>query len=56
MLEKLGHVVLTDEDLEQYNKGSVSDRIMRTWGLSLDELRQVVETKQYITIKTKEVK
>lgn len=56
MLEKQGKVVLTDEDLEEYNKGSVSDRIKRTWDLSLDDLKDVIETQQYITIKTKEVK
>lgn len=56
MLEKQGKVVLTDEDLEAYNRGSVSDRIKRTWDLSLDELREVVDSQSYITIKTKEVK
>ncbi|MNK09942.1 hypothetical protein D3C87_279510 [compost metagenome] len=56
MLEKQGKVVLTDQDLQEYNKGSVSDRVKRTWDLSLDELREVVESRQYITINTKEVK
>jgi hypothetical protein len=55
MLEKQGKVVLTDEDLEQYNKGQVSDRVKETWGLSLDDLKAVIAAQQYVIIKTKEV-
>lgn len=55
MLEKQGKVVLTDEDLEQYNKGQVSPRVKETWDFSLDDLKDVIASKQYITIKTKDV-
>lgn len=55
MLEKQGRVVLTDDDLEQYNKGQVSSRVKDTWGFSLDDLKDVIASKQYTTIKTKEV-
>jgi hypothetical protein len=55
MLEKQGKVVLTDEDLQEYNRGQVSSRVKETWGFSLDDLKDVIATKQYITIKTKDV-
>ncbi|MCI4437243.1 MAG: hypothetical protein JHC33_10600 [Ignisphaera sp.] len=50
MLEKSGSVTLTDKDLEEYNKGIVSDRIAETWKLSYNELRDVVENKSYILV------
>lgn len=55
MLEKQSKVVLTDEDLEAYNRGQVSSRVQETWGFSLDDLKDVIATKQYVTIKTKDV-
>lgn len=55
MLEKQGKVVLTDMDIDEYNKGQVSDRVKQTWDLSLDDLKNVIETKQYIKVKVKEV-
>jgi hypothetical protein len=55
MLEKQGKVVLTDEDLEQYNKGQVSSRIQETWGLSLADLEEIIASRSYIIIKTKDV-
>ena len=42
MLEKSGIIVLTEEDLEEYNSGSVSERIKSLWNLSFDELRDIV--------------
>ena len=56
MLEKQGKVVLTDDDMALYNKGQVSNRIKETWGLSLDDLKHVVNTKSYTIIKTQEAK
>jgi hypothetical protein len=55
MLEKQGKVVLTDMDIDEYNKGRVSSRVKETWGFSLDDLKDVIETKQYIKVKVKEV-
>lgn len=55
MLEKQGHVVLTDEDMDQYNRGQVSNRVKETWGLSLADLKEVISSKQYTIIKVKEV-
>jgi hypothetical protein len=55
MLEKQGKVVLTDEDLNLYNKGQVSERIKETWGLSFSDLEEVVASHSYTIIKTKEV-
>ena len=46
-MEKSGSVVLTEDDLKQYNDGIVSKRVQETWDLSLDELRNVVEKGQF---------
>jgi hypothetical protein len=46
-MEKSGSVVLTEDDLKQYNAGIVSKRVQETWDLSLDELRAVVEKGQF---------
>lgn len=54
MLEKNGSVVLTEDDISKYNAGVVSERVRQTWGLSLDELRQVVENKQFGKVKDTE--
>lgn len=54
MLEKQGMVVLTDEDLEEYNRGKVSSRVQETWDLSFSDLKAIIASKQYVTIKVKE--
>lgn len=54
MLEKQGHIVLTDEDFDQYNKGQVSSRVQETWGLSFSDLKEVIAEKQYVKVKVKE--
>lgn len=47
MLEKNSHLVLTDDDVKQYNDGVVSERIKQTWGpISVDELRELIATNQ----------
>lgn len=51
MIEKSGSVVLTDDDILQYNRGIVSDRVAQTWGLSLEALKDVIERKQFTKIK-----
>lgn len=53
MLEKSAKVVLTDSDIKEYNGGTVSDRVNETWGFSLDELKRVIEDKNFVIIKTK---
>lgn len=47
MLEKNGTITLTDEDLKEYNSGNVSQRIYDNWGLTLSELREIVENGSY---------
>lgn len=45
MLEKTGHIVLTDGDLKMYNSGLVSERIQELWGpITLEQLKELVET------------
>jgi hypothetical protein len=51
MIEKTGSIVLTEDDIQKYNQGIVSDRIYQTWGLSLEALKDVIEQKQFTKIK-----
>jgi hypothetical protein len=55
MLEKSAKVILTDSDIKEYNGGTVSDRVQEAWGFSLDELRHVIEAKNFVIIKPKDV-
>lgn len=51
MLEKSGTIQLTQSDLDLFYKGEISDRVKQTWGFTLEQLRQVIENKDYnITI------
>jgi hypothetical protein len=47
MIEKTGQVILTSDDLVQYQKGVVSDRIKNSWDFSLDQLKNIVENHEY---------
>lgn len=51
MIEKSGNIMLTNDDLEKYNQGIVSDRISQTWGLSYEDLKEVIESKQFTKVK-----
>lgn len=51
MLVKSGELILTEDDIKQSKEGNVSKRVKETWGLSLEELNQVVANKDYKTIK-----
>jgi hypothetical protein len=48
MLEKSGTIVLTDGDLHEFSLGRVSDRVKSNWGLSLQELKDVLDSKNYV--------
>lgn len=50
MLEKNGELKLTDEDLSLVKEGSVSKRVSQTWGLTLEQLQEVVATNDYVKI------
>jgi hypothetical protein len=47
MLEKSGAVVLTDEDVKKSEEGVVTKRVQETWGLNIEELQEVVKSKDY---------
>jgi len=47
MLEKNGHVVLVDNDLDEFYEGRVSPRVQREWGFTLEELHEVIQSKRY---------
>jgi predicted GNAT superfamily acetyltransferase len=43
MLEKNSHIVLTPSEMEEYNRGVVSDRVKQAWGIeTIEELRELV--------------
>ena len=46
-MEKSGSVVLTRDDLQKFRQGLVSDRVASTWGFSLSELSEVIQSKHY---------
>jgi len=48
MLEKSGSIVLTQNDLDKYRREEVSDRVKQTWGLTLVQLQEVIETNNYV--------
>lgn len=47
MLEKSGTITLTDEDLDEFYKGKVSEKIRSTWGLTFLELKEIVVANNY---------
>lgn len=50
MLEKNSQIVLTENDLTQYNNGVVSERIKQIWGeISISELSELIASNQIIT-------
>lgn len=49
MLEKSSTIMLTGDDLRQYNDGVVSERLKETWGpMTFEELKKLVESKQAV--------
>lgn len=47
MLEKNSSPVLTNDDIETYNRGEVSDRVKEIWGLTFEQLRDIIESHNY---------
>lgn len=41
-MEKNGTPVLLPEDLEEYRKGRVSQRLSQEWGLTFEELTAII--------------
>lgn len=50
MLEKSGSIVLTEGDLNDLRLGLVSDRVKSAWGLTLEQLQEIVKNKDYTVI------
>ena len=50
MLEKSSRIVLTKDDLDQYNAGKVSERLSSLWSLDFHALREIVESNNFILI------
>jgi hypothetical protein len=50
MLEKSGHLLLTQEDLAEFAEGRVSKRVSETWQLTFDELKEYIENNKYEVI------
>jgi hypothetical protein len=47
MLEKSGEIVLTEEEIKKSKKGVVSKRIQEDWGLTAEQLSEIVEDNNY---------
>jgi hypothetical protein len=47
MLEKSSTVVLTEQDINDYKLGLVTDRVKQTWGFTLEQLKEIVDKKDY---------
>jgi len=43
-MEKNSSPVLTEQDLEEYRQGRVSDRIAEIWGLTYEELDAIIKS------------
>ena len=54
MLEKSSSVVLTEEDMEAYNRGYVSQRLLDTWNLTYDQLRELLNNNNYRLVNNNE--
>lgn len=50
VMEKTGKVALTSYDLDQLAQGKVSQRLEELWGMTFEELKNVVESKNYVKI------
>ena len=50
MLEKNSVILLTEEDLKEYNSGSVSERVKDLWNLTYLELVEIINNNSYKTI------
>lgn len=49
-LEKSGTIQLTEDDINSAKSGIVSERVKQTWGLTLEQLQEVVNNNDYNTI------
>lgn len=50
MLEKSSCIILTKDDLSQYNAGKVSERLASLWSLDIHSLREIVESQNFTLI------
>jgi hypothetical protein len=46
-LEKSGTIQLSEDDVELAKQGIVSDRVKQSWGLTLEQLQEVVNNNDY---------
>ena len=47
MLEKSGMVLLDINDIQDYGKGLVSQRLQDVWGLTFNQLKSIISSNQY---------
>ena len=50
MLEKSGTIRLSRDDIEKAKRETVSERVKSTWGLTLPQLQEVIESHSYVLI------
>lgn len=49
MLEKRGIIRLTESELKAINSGQFPERVLQEWGLTQQELKDIVESQQFET-------
>lgn len=47
---KSGSLLLTNEDLQEYYQGRVSQRLKDSWGLTLEDLQKYIQNNNYEVI------
>lgn len=52
-MEKSGLPIFTKEDLEDFQEGFVSQRILENWSLTFSELKVIIDSQQYISSEKK---
>ena len=50
MIKDTGTILLTDKDLEEYREGFVSKRIQELWGISFEQLKEIIQHNNYKVI------
>ena len=49
-IEKSGRILLLEEDIDEFQKGQVSQRVFTNWGLTLEELSSIIQSQHYVLV------
>lgn len=51
-MQKSSIPMLTQADLDEYNRGLVSERLQEVWGFTLDELKSIIGSGGYVALES----